>query len=183
MSDNRIKCYVAHRMAGRYCDELVQEAIMTTRTLENYGFEVLDPIIAEKVPNVHETLGVTDEETLARHWSRDKRLIREADVLLDYKSENRSDGVGKELAYARFCLWKPVVRIFPNLGLCISRLEDDVIVDSLGEAVQLMVTLYGDYEKLKKWRQMMWERSFANWLQEQFKMNHRYGIQFKAEVV
>ena len=172
----KIKVYVAHAMTGKMQDELVQEAQLTKRVLENYGFEVLDPIIAENVVPVHEPLVQVSSEQLEGYWRRDKEMIKEADILLDYMGCNKSDGVAKELGYARFCLWKPVVRVFPNCGINVSRIEDDVITENLSDAVGVMMNRFGSYEKLGKWRQEIWDRCFANWLNEQEKMNRRYGV-------
>lgn len=174
----KIKVYVAHRMTGRYQDELVQEAMLTKRALENYGFEVLDPIVAENVANIHEPLTQVDASQLERYWRRDKEMIREADILLDFMSCNKSDGVAKELGYARWCLWKPVVRVFPNLGFSISRIEDDVIVENLPDAIGVMINRFGSYEKLKAWRQDIWNKCFSKWMYEQLKMNDRYGVSY-----
>lgn len=170
--------YVAHRMTGRMQDELVQEAALTTRVLENFGFEVLDPIVEEKVREIHEPLdaGTTGPHVLEQYWRRDKEMIREADLLLDYNTVNKSDGAITEVGYARFCLWKPVIRILPEGGFAISRLEHDFISHSLVDAVNLMVERFSTYEKLREWRQAMWDRCFQKWLVEQAKMNKRYGI-------
>jgi nucleoside 2-deoxyribosyltransferase len=178
---DKIVVYVAHRMTGRYQDELVQEAQLTKRVLENYGFTVLDPIISENVPNTHELLNQVNAEQLAKYWARDKEMIRDADILLDYMACNQSDGVAKELGYARFCLWKPVVRVFPKLGLSISRIEDDHITETLSDAVGIMMNLYGSYEKLRRWRQAMWDRCFTKWVAEQNRMNERYNVKVSNE--
>lgn len=176
IANPKIKIYVAHAMTGKMQDELVKEAEYTTRMLENYGFEVLDPINAEGVKSIHEPLLQLSQEQLANYWKRDKEMIREADILLDYQSMNKSDGVGKELGYARFCLWKPVVRVFPKMGINISRIEDDIIVDHLIDAVHLIHERFGSYDQLRVWREAMWNRCFNKWFQEQTKMNQRYGV-------
>lgn len=174
----KIKIYVAHRMTGRYQDELVQEAALTTRVLTNFGFEVLDPIIEEKIQSVHEVLGsgTVGPHLLEQYWRRDKEMIRDADLLLDYNTHNKSDGAITEIGYTRFGLWKPVIRILPQGGFAISRLEHDFVTETLVEAVALMVDKFGTYEHLRKWRQAMWDRCFAKWFDEQMKMNKRYGV-------
>lgn len=170
----KIKIYVAHAMTGRYKDELVNEALLAKAYLENRGYEVLDPILAEGIERVHELLGPTDE--LEKHWKRDKMMIREADILLDFNTMGKSDGANKEVGYARYCLWKPVVRVWSGPGGAISRLEDDVIVPTLAEAVAVIEERYGNYEKLGLWREEMWGRCFVPWLNEQRKMNARYNL-------
>ena len=53
---SRIKIYTCQAMTGRFMDELVVEAQMLKRTLENHGFGCLNPVLEESVPNVHEIL-------------------------------------------------------------------------------------------------------------------------------
>lgn len=173
---NKIKIYVCHAMTGKMKSDLVREEQYTSKQLEAYGFEVLDPIKAEGVQDVNEPLTQVSVETLEQYWRRDKEMIKEADIILDYQSCNKSDGVNKEIAYARFCLWKPVVRIFPGMGINISRIEDDAVVNDLPAAIDLIHAKYGSYEKLAMWRKEVWERSFGKWMEEQRKMNERYGV-------
>lgn len=170
-----IKIYVAVRMTGRYCDEVRQESDMLVRVLQNYGLEPLSPVIEENIPYVHELLHANDQATLERYWKRDKEMLRESDIMLDYMSCNTSDGVGKELGYTRYCLWKPTIRVYPGLRCAISKLEDDAVVESLNEAIDVITRRFGSYEKLRMWRQAMWDRSFISWLTEQLDMNSRYG--------
>lgn len=170
----KIKIYVCHRMTGRYKDELCAEERLTRQALEAQGFIVLDPIAAEGVADVHELLdGATNLES---HWKRDKAMIREADLILDYETMGRSDGANKEVGYTRYCLWKPVVRVWSGPGGSISRLEDDVIVPTLAEAVAIIEERYGSYEKLGAWRSEIWDRCFIPWLNEQRKINQRYDL-------
>jgi len=172
----RIKVYTAVRMTGRYMDEMRLEAEMLSRALANYGFECVSPVLEENIPYLHEILANVPPERLEMYWKRDKQLIRECDVLLDYKTQNKSDGANKELGYARWCLWKPVVRVWEGQGALISRMEDDQVVGSLPEALDLIGALYGHYDKLRAWRQGMLDRCFGNWLAYQHGMNERYGV-------
>lgn len=172
---SRIKIYTAQRMTGRYQDEMRQEAEMLVRVLDAYGYEALNPVIEEKVPNVHEILPSSTSEQLERYWKRDKEMIRDADLLLDYQSNNLSDGASKELGYARYCLWKPTIRIVTRPGFLISKLEDDVVVESLTDAINIITARFGSYEKLAAWRQNMWDHSFQKWFAYQLEMNARYG--------
>lgn len=170
LKPKRPSVYVAHKMTGRYMDELVQEAQLTARVLRNYGFDVLDPILIEEVPNVREILEQTDAERLQRYWKRDKECLRECHLILDYKSCNKSDGVGVELAISRFAYWKPTIRIFPNAGICISKLEYDNVYEDLASAVLMMMVKYGTKQKILKWRIKMLLRSLPRfiWLQIKF---------------
>lgn len=168
-----IKIYICHRMTGRKNSELVEEAAYTKQMLEARGFVVLDPILEEKITADNKVCVVTPV-VLETYWRRDKELIRDADIILDYNTQGQSDGTNNEVGYARYCLWKPVVRVWAGPGGAISRIEDDVMVPTLAEALDLITVQYGTYEKLRDWRTAMWDRCFIKWIEEQKKMNARY---------
>lgn len=174
---DKIKIYIAQGMSGRMQDEMRRDADMLVRVLGEYGFEALSPVVEENIPYVHEPLIQLSEEQLKRFWKRDKELLRDADILLDYMGCNKSDGVANEIGIMRFGLWKPVARIWPNAPkICISQLEHDVIVDTLSDALKIIQERWGDYEKLGKWRKEMLDRCFASFLHEHHKINNRYKI-------
>lgn len=171
-----IKIYTCQRMTGRYCDEMRQEAEMLKRTLQNYGFEILNPVLEEGVPNEHILLENVPEERLQFYWKRDKEMIRESDILLDYMTQNKSDGSNKEVGYNRFCLWKPTVRVWVGPGGLISKLEDDIVIPNLVDALTLINDKWGTYEKLGEWRMNMLNRCYPKWLDYQRELLQRYGI-------
>lgn len=173
--ENRIKIYTAVRMTGRMCDEMVDEAGMLTRTLYNHGYEALSPVTEERIPYVHETLPLVDLAKLMTFWRRDKEMIRDADIILDYNTVNASDGAVQEIGYSRWCLWKPTIRVVTRPGFLISRIEDDLVVDSLAEAMLVIRERFGSYAQLKVWREEMWKRSFPKWFNYQMDMHKRYG--------
>jgi hypothetical protein len=102
-------------------------------------------------------------------------MIREADVLLDYKTQNMSDGSNKEVGYNRFCLWKPTVRVWTGKGALISRIEDDLVIPTLAEAMDIINEKWGTYEKLGVWREEMWNRCYKKWYSYQMELMDRYG--------
>lgn len=169
LMSKRPSVYVAHKMTGRYCDELYQEAQLTTRMLTNYGFDVLDPIVIENVPNEHVLLEQTDPAKLLSYWKRDKECLQDCHLVLDYKSCNKSDGVGVELGITRFAYWKPVIRVFPNAGICISKIEYDQMYENLLDAVLMMMLKYGSMRKLLNWRIKMLVRSLPKFIGLQIK--------------
>ncbi len=171
---NRIKIYTCVAMTGRMMDEMVVEAEMLKRTFVNYGFECLSPVLEENIPNVHEILSSVPAAQLAQYWKRDKEMIREADVVLDYKTRNKSDGSNKELGYARYCLWKPVIRVWDGPGALISRMEDDLVVPTLSDALNFISTRWGNYEKLGMWHKEIWDTHFSKWLNYHMSMKERY---------
>lgn len=171
-----ISVYTCQRMTGRFCDEMLVEAQMLDRVLKNYGMEALNPVLEEKIPNTHELLDNVHPGTLEVFWRRDKEMIRESDVLLDYMTMNKSDGSNKEVAYNRFCLWKPTIRVWDGNGGLISRIEDDSVVPTLIEAVNLIQEKWGTYQKLGAWRREMLIRSYPVWAEYQSSLLRRYGI-------
>lgn len=171
---NRIKIYTCVRMTGRFMDEMVIEAQMLKRTLENHGFECFSPVLEENIPSVHEILSGVPQEQLTRYWKRDKEMIRDADIVLDYHTMNKSDGANKELGYARYCLWKPVVRVWNAQGALISRMEDDEVVPTLNYALNLIIERWGTYDLLNKWHKNIWDSHFRKWLDYHMLMKERY---------
>ena len=171
-----IAAYTCQRMTGRMCDEMLVEAQMLTRVLGNYGIKALNPVLEEHIPNEHILLPNVPQETLERYWKRDKEMIREADVLLDYLTQNLSDGSNKEVGYSRWCLWKPTIRVWSGKGALISRIEDDIVVPTLLDAIEVINDKWGTYEKLGAWRTEMIERTYPKWLAYQRKLQTRYGM-------
>jgi len=171
-----ISIYTCQRMTGRFMDEMVNEAKVLVRMGELRGFKILNPVLEEKVPSIHEILPLTIQHTLEEYWRRDKEMIREDDVTLDYHTQNMSDGSVNEVGYSRWCLWKPTVRVWSGKGGLISRVEDDLVVGSLEMAFDIIQERWGTYEKLAKWRTEMLEKSYPKWLEYQRSLQKRYGM-------
>lgn len=160
-----IVVYTAVRMTGRSKASMVKEAEEVVATLSKYGIEVISPVLAEGIKSEHEILQAISEEQLAIEWRKDKQFVRDCHVVLDLSSASkfRSEGSIHELAYARYALFKPCMRLFPNgLGPSVTKLEDSVIVQTLDEA---------GIEILKRWgtryQRIMWRienRIFWKWL-------------------
>lgn len=171
-----ISAYTCQRMTGRYCDEMLREAEMLERVLSNYGIRILNPVLEEKVHDEHVLLENVPSNLLERYWRRDKEMIRESDIVIDYMTMNKSDGSNKEVAYNRFCLWKPTIRVWDGAGGLISRLEDDIVVPNILDAVTLINEKWGTYEKLGKWRLEMLRRCYPKWAEYQRGLLMRYGV-------
>jgi len=178
---SRIKIYTAQRMTGRMQDEMRYEAEMLNRVLANHNFECISAVLEENIPYLHEPLADVPAERLQTYWKKDKQLIREADLVLDYQTQNKSDGANKEIAYARYCLWKPVIRVWNGPGGLISQMEDDMVVPTLTDAMAVILNDFGTYEKLGQWRRDMWNRCIGKWLDYQVSMNARYGSPISVE--
>jgi hypothetical protein len=159
----KVSIYLAMRMTGMFCDDLLRIARNATIELEAAGFEVLSPVIEEGVPDKHVKL-VNSLGRLKSYWKRDKEMLQQAHIMLDLGSEGKSDGVNVEMGYTRFSMWKPLVRIHPTLSCVISHLEYDNVFASLEEAIPVMVRKWGTRHKLLFWRIRMLNRSLPKFL-------------------
>lgn len=173
-----IKAYTCQRMTGRFCDEMLREAEMLKRVLTNYGIVILNPVLEEGIPDVHELLHNVTPGKLEEFWRRDKEMIRESDVVIDYITMNKSDGSNKEVGYNRWCLWKPTIRVWEGAGGFISRIEDDIVVPNIIDAVTMVNEKWGTYEKLGQWRKDMLDRCYPKWLEYQKSLLTRYGVNY-----
>ncbi len=162
-----ISCYVARAMTGRIKEDVVNEAKQDKEFLEKAGLTVLCPVAEENVKPAQQIL-LSSKKAMDGYWPRDKAMIREAHVLFDASPHLNSEGVKHELGYGRYCLWKPVVRIFPEGKLpiqsSVARYEDDYICDSLVEAIEYVYRAHGSWFKRVGWRLKMLNRSLPKWL-------------------
>jgi hypothetical protein len=158
-----IVIYCAHAMTGRTPDELLYESQFIEKACKNLGLKVLDPVIAENVQPGHKPLNNT-LVALEKYWARDKKMIRDAHVLVDVTGPAKSEGVAHEIGYARFCLWKPVIRVYPNLGPSIARFENDIIVYSIVDALVKAKTKWGKPRQRLWWRLSMLNRCLLKWI-------------------
>ncbi len=143
--------YVSHAMTGRLASDCIKEAAHTLRIASSYKVKLYDPIIEEGVKNEN-FIVLNPMKTLKGYWNRDKELLRRAHVLIDYSGPAKSEGVAHEIGYARYFLWKPVIRVYENLGPSVARLEDDVIAHSLEQAFKIAVDRWGTWPKRFMWR-------------------------------
>lgn len=179
--EKQIKAYTCQAMTGKFCDEMIVEARMLERMLTNYGIQILNPVLAEldHIPNEHVILPPVPPDVLEKFWYTDKEMIRNADVIIDYMTHNKSDGSNNEIGYNRWCLWKPTIRVWSGPGALISRMEHEDIVPTLVEAVTVIHEKYGTYEKLGAWRKEMLERCFPKWKEYQQSLIDRYNVDYK----
>lgn len=158
-----IKVYIAHAMTGRPGTEVVKESEEALKILGQFGITVLDPVTAEKVKPTKKEIN-TDYNTLDGYWRRDKEMIREAHVLIDITPERKSEGVAHEIGYARYHLWKPVIRVYQKgqvpSNLSVAYFEDDFIVDDLAVAGRYIERMYGNWFKRFMWRVQLYRRSW-----------------------
>lgn len=163
---NKLTLYLARAMSHRVKEDVVKEAVADKEFFERAGFRVNCPVEKENIPSTKQVL-LASKKALLTFWPQDKKLIREAHVFVDMSPTYNSEGVKHELAYARFCLWKPVVRVFPSgklpIGSSVAYLEDDYVCDSLEEAVEYVYRVHGSWVKRFNWRIRMLNRCLVRW--------------------
>src|SRR5579864_7551678 len=150
-----IKVYLARAMSGRSMDEVVAEAKLDKQLFERWGIQVLCPVTEEGVKPKKKKLQAS-KKLMKLYWPRDKAMIREAHVFVDCTPHLKSQGVEREAGYGRYCLWKPIVRLFPFNELppegSIGYFEDDIITDSVDKASLQIIDKWGTRRKRILWR-------------------------------
>ena len=167
-----IKIYTARAMSGRSMEEVVREAYFDKWLFEKNGIKVLDPVSVEGVKPKKKKLKAS-KNLMKKYWPRDKAMIREAHVFVDCTPHLKSQGVERESGYARYCLWKPIVRLFPFNQLpaegSVAYFEDDIITDDLIKAVQLIKDKWGTPKKRIIWRLNLLRRCLWKFILYQLK--------------
>lgn len=159
-----LKVYCARGMTGRIMEEVVKEAKVQRRILQHHGIQVLDPVLEEGVKPKKKKL-ISSYYKMVKYWKRDKQMIRESDIIFDMTPWLKSEGVSHELGYARYFLWKPIIRVYwdgekPSMS-SIAYFEDDLIVDSLKEAIEESKERWGTFWKRFWWRYSIYSRCWV----------------------
>ncbi len=80
----------------------------------------------------------------------------------------KSEGVSHEIGYARYTLWKPVIRVYEEGKLPIKSsvawFEDDCIVDDKRLVIEYILRIHGTWFKRAKWRLKLLNRSLLKWI-------------------
>lgn len=161
------KIYTAQKMTGRDQKEMVDMAKKAKKVFEGAGIKVLDPVLEEHVKPTNEVLVDKPLSMLKDYWKRDKQMIREAHVIVDLTPESKSEGVAHEIGYARYALWKPIVRVYQadsKPASLIAVFEDDLIVHSLEEAAVQIQKYWGSWLKRALWRLGLMNRCLPKWI-------------------
>jgi hypothetical protein len=164
-----LKAYVAHAITGRTGNELWRESTIAEIVLRRHGIETIDPVVIEGLPRTDEPVPNRPDSDGLEIWRGDEASIRKAHVLIDITPEMKSEGVLWEICYARFLLWKPVIRVYkpgskPHMATVF---KGDVIAFSLDEAARKIDELWGTWWKRAKWRVCMLGRSLPKFLKYQ----------------
>ena len=165
---SKLRCYCASQMTGRTGIDLVNQSAEVARLAEKYNIEALDPIQKENVKAVDKPLH-NHGKTLREYWKKDKEMIQNAHVLIDLTGPRKSEGTAHEIGLARYFLYKPVVRVYENLGPSIARFEDDIIVGSMDEAFNIAVYHWGTPKKRLQWRWLLYKRCLPGMIKAFFR--------------
>jgi len=156
-----MKVYLARGMSGRVKSEVVKEARQDRRKLDKLGITPLCPVLSENVRAGKSAIASTVEQ-MNNYWFRDKQMIREANVVFDMTPELKSEGVAHEIGYARYFLYKPVVRVYKNGQLpptsSVAFYEDDLIVSSVEEGAVEALRRWGTWYRRILWRFSLYKR-------------------------
>jgi len=162
-----LKVYLARAMTGRVKSEVLAEAQAANAVLVMHGLLPLDPVTQEGIEAVPEVIAAP-EEHLRKFWQRDKEMIREAHIIFDMSPTMKSEGVAHEVGYARYFLWKPVVRVYSGTNIpptnSVARIEDDFLAGSLGEAIWYAKFRHGTRRQRLVWRIKLLARCFWKFL-------------------
>lgn len=157
-----IVIYLAVAMAGRNKKQLVYENLKAVKVFKENGIRVLSPVIEEGVLPDDEPLTPLSDKELEKQWYNDKKLIKKAHVFVDLSGASNSEGVRHESGLARYGFFKPIVRIYPTLGVSVARIEDDLIVRDVEEAARVIVDRWGS-----RWKRICWrieKHIFFKWI-------------------
>ena len=172
---NKTIVYVCHAMTGRPWNEVKDQSRAVKVFLESRGFEVIDPIeiendsVSENIDTDKSSIPNRIDEGGKKAWYGDKIAIRKAHVVLDITPELKSEGVLRELGYARFYLWKPVIRLYKEKSEphMVTIFEDDAVVRSLEEAADVIEERWGTQEKRVAWREALLQRCLPTFIKHQ----------------
>jgi hypothetical protein len=154
------RVYLGQQMTGIRHDLIYRRNFYCTKVMEKHGIMVLSPVTAEGVKPNKKKLNQPSQEQLTMFWKKDKWLIRHSHVLLDITGPSKSQGLLHEIGYARYHLFKPIVRIMKVQGPSVAIEEDDLLVKSVEEAAKLIVKEFGTPLKRLIWKFRLFGRCF-----------------------
>jgi len=156
----QLKVYVAQKMTGLKCNEILKKAKHIKKTFEAEGLLVWSPVLEENVPNKPIKLTQISKEDLLSKWEIDKKEgMATCHVLYDADGDKYSEGVSIERGYMRWYCWRPVVRKKkPGHPYSISNIEEDKIVYTHKQAAQYIAKHWGS-----RWKWVMWKIPHILW--------------------
>ena len=168
-----VSVYCARGMTGRVKEDVVKEAKKDKALLEYYGITVLCPVLKEHVVPTKAILQ-SDISHMNIYWPQDKKMIQEANLVLDMTPHMNSEGVKHEIGLCRYAYWKKVIRVFPKGQMpapsSVAFYEDDYICDNLLDAIIEIHRTHGTWLKRFIWRVKLYRRCISHhyWLKLKF---------------
>jgi len=169
------KIYLAQKMTGLTCRDIIKKARRASKILKSLGLEVWSPVIEEKVPYSKKKLDVLSKEDLLSKWMIDKKEgMQSCHVILDIDGDLHSEGVSIERGYMRWYLWRPTIRVkSPGHVYSISDIEDDFIASNIKQAGIFIRRRWGTRGKWLWWKlshivfgvpKLLWTQIKTLWL-------------------
>lgn len=150
-----VKIYIACKMTGLMCDEMIDAAQDISVIMAEHGLTPHHPVLKEDIPYVHEPLTERGKAEMGAIWDDDKRAIHRAHVLIDTAPHLFSAGLKEEMGKARYRDWKPTVAIYPAGTTFFPRIvmkeRDFVTTDAVAAAIYIEKT-WGTRLRRMKWR-------------------------------
>ncbi len=158
--------YIACRMSNRDKTEQVDRAEHVCGVLRLFNLTPISPVLIEGIKRDSGALLNDNKNRLKSFWVRDKYIIRNmAHVVIIDGADEKSFGVEREMAYARWCIWKPCLLVMPKQrGYTVADLEDDCVTESIEQAAELIRKNWGTWFKRFIWRLKMLNRSLPKWV-------------------
>jgi len=163
-----VKVYLAQAMTGLSGNEIWKRLETARQIFLENGIEILSPVIEEGIKPQIKKVSASRED-LINFWKRDKELIRKANVIVDLTPEKKSEGVAHEIGYARYFLWKPIVRVYdicsaPSSSSSVAYFEDDLLITGLPYAALWIKEKWGSRYKRFIWRIKLYNRCYIKGL-------------------
>lgn len=150
----KLKIYIAQKMTGLKCNEILRKAKKIKKVFEAEGLEVWSPALEEKMPNKPIVLTAINKEDFLAKWIIDKKVgLSQSHVIYDADGDKYSEGVSIERGHMRWYLWRPVIRRKnPGHSYSVSNIEDDKIVYTHKQAATYIAKKWGSRWKWLKWK-------------------------------
>lgn len=148
-----LRAYFSHGMTGRNPNLVLLESD-SARLMADIigGIELIDPVVIEGIQPGAAPIQASQEQLNNDFWKRDKFEIRRSHVVITNENQKYSHGVVHEIGYARYFLYKPVIRVWPGLGPSVTWTESDYVAPNLYAALQFAKDNFGTWQKRLLWR-------------------------------
>jgi hypothetical protein len=130
--------YLAQPMSGRLWAEVMKEARDAAWTVSQYELAPWSPPLKEGAKIKEWEMVLTSPETLKGYWKQDKAALKKCQGMISIRGDISADGVGYEMAMAKYFYGIPTVVVSKSSIGRISHLEADFIALDMHEACEWM---------------------------------------------